>query len=126
MAVEIRAFAVTVEPGSSSSAPVSFDVSFPPRVVRRVEVVVPDGPRGNVGFQVGAGGSGLLFPANGGFFITNNETVIWDLETGITSGSWQVIAYNAGQYSHTLFFRFLLDPVPSAAPLQLQPVAVSP
>lgn len=122
MARELRSFNVTVPAGTAQAAPVSFDVSSPARIVRRIDVTVPPGPRGEVGFYL-ANSFQQVIPFNAGqWVVANDEKMTWDLTDYVDSGSWQVIAYNTGFYPHTLQVRFHVD-LPDAF---TQPVTVAP
>ena len=109
MAQEIRVFAVSVPAGTLASAPQVTQVTMPARLVRELEILVPPGPRGEVGFTVGAAGVQVLPNQAGTWMVTDNETINWPLENQIESGGWEVRAYNTGNYPHTLTFRFLVD-----------------
>lgn len=124
MAVEIQRFAVTIPAGTLKSAPLAFNLSMPPRRITEIEIVIPPGPRGEVGFQLGFGGSQLIPYTAGQFFVTDDEKVSWKLEGMPDSGAWQMIAYNTGTYPHTIEVRFLcelagvgatVDPAPISA-----------
>lgn len=109
MSRELRAFSATIPAGTPLAAPVTRDLSFPSRVVDRIDIMVPPGNNGLVGFQIANAGIAVI-PANlGGFLTANGETLIWPLEQQIDSGSWQLIGYNLGVYDHTLYVRFLLS-----------------
>lgn len=106
MAIEVYNFAVTVLTGTTKTAPQITNMPMPPRIVQKIVVVVPPGPRGNVGFQIGLAGQQLIPITEGQFFITDNEVPSFELDNLPTSGAWQLIAYNTGTYSHTLQIRF--------------------
>jgi len=109
MAQEVRRFAVTIPAGTAKATPQATDLSFPARIVRELEIRIPPGPRGEVGFQLGAAGQPVL-PFNAGAFITGDDEVInWTLDGFWDSGSWTMFAYNTGVFTHTLEVRFLVD-----------------
>jgi hypothetical protein len=109
MAREVHSFEVTIPAGTAKASPQVTDLAMPPRVVVEVEVVVPPGPRGKVGFQLGAAGVQMLPYQPGTFFVADHESIRWPLEGQISSGAWQLIAYNTGFFAHTLEVRFLVD-----------------
>lgn len=129
MARELHAFDVTIPAGTLKGAPQVTNLTFPPREVTDIEVIIPPGPRGTVGFQLGAAGNQILPYEPGSFLVSDNETIHWPVSGQITSGAWQCRAYNTGKYDHTLEFRFLCDlvadPVPAPPPL-LAPAALGP
>lgn len=118
-------FTVTIPPGTALATPQVTDLSFPPRRVDRIEVKVPAGPKGHVGFWLGAAGTQVVPVTPGQWIVTDNEPLAWDLEGQHTSGSWQMVAYNTGHYAHTLQVRILTSfpptPAPSGPPTLLSP-----
>lgn len=127
MAREVRPFQVTIPAGTPITAPVTLDVSFPTRVVVRVEWEVPPGPNGLMGFQVANAGVPIIPADKNRWIVASNASHGWDLHGAITSGSWQIIGYNTGQYDHSIMIYFLLDlpsdqaasAVPDLTPVEL-------
>jgi hypothetical protein len=117
MAREIYAFSVSVAPGSTQNAPQRTNLSMPFRRIEAVEIVVPDGLRGQVGFALGAAGVAMIPVNSGQWIVTNDEKIHWPLEDQITSGAWQLIAYNLGVFTHILQIRFLVQLTQPAAAL---------
>lgn len=115
MAREVRAFDAVIPAGTPIANPALIDVSFPVRTVMGLDLLVPSGWNGVVGFQIANSGTQVIPIQRGQFVITNDERIHWDLEHQINSGSWQVIGYNTGAYPHTLHLRFLLDVIPLGA-----------
>lgn len=115
MATEIRDFTVTVPAGTAVSAGFTADLSFPARIVTQINVRVPPGPRGEVGFAVGTGGLNVVPYGNGTYIVTDNEDLEYQLTDTIESGAWELLAYNTGSYDHTLRIYFYCDVVSPAA-----------
>jgi hypothetical protein len=109
VARELRAFSATVPAGTPQSAPVTFDMSFPTRIVDNIAVFIPPGANGVVGFAIANAGIPIIPYNQPAFLVGNGEVVPIPLTDQITSGSWQLVAYNAGQYPHTLYVRFYLS-----------------
>ena len=114
MATEVHEFPVTIPAGTPLAAPLVFNLAMPVRIVEEIQIQVPPGPRGEVGFAVGASGLAVLPYEPSTFVVTDNEVVKWALEGQIESGAWQLIAYNTGAFNHTLYVRFLTRLPPSA------------
>ncbi len=129
MAVEIHTLAVTIPSGTTKAGALAFSLPLPPRLVDQVEVQVPPGPRGEVGWALASGGIQMYPIDTGQFVVTDNETVKWPLEQAITSGAWQLLGYNTGQFNHTLYVRFLCRPTsstdPGAGPAPIDAAALS-
>src|SRR5262245_28932405 len=96
---------------------------MPARVVGEVEVLVPPGPRGEVGFRIGSSGVQLLPIQLGTWIVTDNEIIHWPLEGQHDSGSWELTAYNTGQFPHTITVRFLVDLVAGPKPAGAVPIS---
>jgi hypothetical protein len=108
VAIEIHEFQVLVPAGTAKAAPQITPIAIPPRVVGIIEVRIPPGPGGEVGFALGFANV-QLFPRQSGIYVvTDNETVSWNITDAPDSGAWQLIAYNTGTYDHTLQVRFLV------------------
>jgi hypothetical protein len=114
MAIEIRDFTVTIPAGTAISAHFAASLAIPPRVVTQINVRVPPGPRGEVGFSIASGGVNIIPVTSGDFIVTDNEDLIYPLEDTITSGAWQLLGYNTGSFDHTLRVYLFCDLVPLA------------
>lgn len=115
MASEVRIFEVTVPAGTTSASPQVSDTSFPPRSVESIEIRVPPGPSGLVGFRVTMAGNPVIPVNTDEWVITDNEIINWPLTGYPDSGAWQVTAYNTDIYDHTIYVRFLLNQVTGQA-----------
>ncbi len=111
VAVRYVPFNLTLQPGGTVAAPVSTPVPLEDCLLRRIEVRVPPGPLGTVGFYVTAAGTPIMpWEANAGYLNLNDETVGFDVNTEIGNGL-VIVAYNVGQYAHTLYFRLIMTPI---------------
>lgn len=110
MAEDVRHFTVTFPAGSGSAAVSTFDVSFPPRVVRRIDWRVPHGAMGTMGFVLAMGGVPVL-PVYGAFnwVIADGETAYWEPDSYADSGAWQCMGYNTGTNPHAVYLTFHCD-----------------
>lgn len=117
MAREVHAFTVTIPAGTLTTAPLTFSLAIPPRRVTEIHIQVPPGPRGEVGFAVAMSGRAILPYEPGAFIVTDDELVKWTLEDANTGGDWELIAYNTGLYSHSLYVRIFAELTTDATPL---------
>lgn len=109
MAREVYQYGVPVPAGTPQVQPQVTPLPMPPRIVRRVEWRVPAGAAGQLGFQLGLAGRQLIPFNQGAYIIADDEAAGWDMEGLPTSGAWQLIAYNLGQFPHTIYVRLLVD-----------------
>lgn len=130
MAIQVQRFEVAIPTGSTPSAPQTFQMQIGIFSVSFIEVDIPDGPRGSVGFYIASSGKPVI-PFTGGspkFLVLNNTSKHWDLSDQPDSGDWQLIAYNVGGYSHTIGVDFGLELVGAngaSVPLGAQMVPLS-
>ena len=103
MAITIYTFANVIPAGTPKTSPLKFGMTVPAYDVEQLEIRVPPGPRGEVGFFISSGGVQMLPRPSGSFIITDNERILWELEGQISSGAWEMTAYNTGQFQHTLY-----------------------
>lgn len=132
MVTEVRSFAVTVPAATPQTSPQVSALTMPARLVRTVRVRIPPGPAGTVGWALGAAGVKVIPWGTGQWIVGDDETLDWSLDEQITSGAWQLQAYNTGVYAHTLYVTFGLDLVQrvavplAAAPLDLSGLSSAP
>jgi len=113
MADRIEVSEIVVPAGTTIAAPQTTAVSFVDGVVERLEVVVPPGPSGLVGFRVLHSGQ-VVIPFSGNtWIVTDDEKLDWPLSNFPTGGKWSIRIYNTDIYSHTLFFRWHIEEIRS-------------
>lgn len=117
MADEIRQYTVTVPASTLSTAPITVPMTMPPRIVEAVQIIVPPGPNGLVGFAVRVGGVTVIPYGSDPWIITSGEAITWPLEHYPDAGSWSVQAYNTGTVAHSIYFRWLLRYVTDTGPV---------
>jgi hypothetical protein len=114
VAIEVRNFAVTIPAGTSIASGFSASLAIPMREVTQIDIRVPPGPRGEVGFGIGAAGQTIVPYGGVAYIVTDDESLAFPLENTITSGAWVLYGYNTGNYPHTLYVYFHLQLVGSA------------
>lgn len=129
MATEVRSYTVTVPAGTTAAAPLVKAFPLPPRIVDAIQIVVPPGPAGLMGFAITASGLTVIPYDSDSWVITSGENITWPLEEQITSGAWGVRAYNTGTSDHSLYVRFLVRPTVtqgSSVPAMIDPSMIVP
>lgn len=114
MAQEIRQFSVTIPAGTAKGDGYTVSLAMPTRVVDQINIKVPPGPRGTMGFAIGAAGQPILPYNQGEYIVTDDEEIKWPLENQIDSGSWELYGYNDGAFDHTVYITFFLSMVTNA------------
>lgn len=109
MAREVYSYQVTIPAGTSPAVPFTGNTPTPTRTLTELEIVVPPGPAGLMGFAITMGGVNVLPVTPGTWVITDDERITWSLEGQPNSGAWQLTGYNTGVFDHTVYLRFLAD-----------------
>lgn len=108
MASRIEVFSVTVPGGTSIATPQTTALTFPLGVVQRLEILIPPGPSGLVGFRIQHSGRTIIPYDTSKWLVADNESIKWDLENYPVGSAWAMQAYNTDVYDHTLYLRFLV------------------
>jgi hypothetical protein len=125
MAALIYRFSVTIPAGTPIATPQTTPFGLPLRIVTGVEVLIPPGPRGNVGWKITSDGLQVIPINAGSWFTADGEKAAWDLHDQPTNTHWECTAYNTGTFPHTLEFRFLTEvPQLVVARLGFQPLPI--
>lgn len=125
MADQIFSFAPVVPAGTAIATPFSAPLLMPTVIVVSIGILVPPGPRGTMGFAIGASGNAVIPAAPGTWFVVDDYADEWPLENQISSGAWEFFGYNTGQFDHTVYLRFMvnLPQLQAAAQPQALPAA---
>jgi hypothetical protein len=100
---------IVVPANTPVTAPLTFPCVFNDGDVIEIDVKVPPGPQGNVGFFIGAGGSQYVPRTIGSFVIPDDDYFTWPLANAVTSGSWSVTAYNTDIFPHLIQVAFQVN-----------------
>lgn len=106
MAQRIEIFTVTVPSGTALSTPQTTSMGMNPGIVERIEILVPPGPSGLVGFQVRHSGDTVIPHDSTKWIISDNERIDWRVEGYPEGNAWAFRAYNTDVYNHTFYLRF--------------------
>lgn len=109
MAQRIEHFAVTVPAGTAVAAPQTTTLSFNRGIVQQIEILIPPGPSGLVGFRI-LHSSDVVIPYDRTqWIIADNEVIKWPLENFPTGQAWALRAYNTDVFDHTLYVRLQVN-----------------
>lgn len=111
MVDRIEWFELTIPANTPQSAPVSFPMVFRLGTVVEIDVKVPPGPAGNVGFYITAGGSQYIPRTFGSFIFPDNDYFQWPVQNAINSGSWGLVGFNTDAWAHTIQVSFQVNEV---------------
>jgi len=119
VASEVYTFQATIPAGTAQATPFRQSLTIPVRKVDTLEIVVPPGPSGQMGFAITMGGVNVLPLQSGQYIVTDDQKITWPIENLPTSGAWQLTGYNTDVWPHTVYLWFLVDQVsmPGTQPL---------
>jgi hypothetical protein len=115
MAQRIEAYTVTVPAGTAKTAPQTTVLAARDATLERVEVRVPPGPSGLVGFAFVHSGQQVIPWRDGDYVVTDDESLDWPVEGYPTGDKWALRAYNTDIYAHDLHLRLHFRELATAA-----------
>ena len=125
MADRVQTFNVTTPAGTLTTAPLSTPLAFTQGVVTGIQVLVPPGPSGLMGFRFTHSGT-VVIPYNyTDWIITDNDKIDWQLANKPTGSRWGLQSYNLDVYPHTIYITFLVDELAKSAnyaPVEIIPI----
>lgn len=116
MAERVLQYAATIPAGTAIDAPAAIDFPLDNWDVERIDLEVPPGPAGTMGFYLANNGQPWI-PRNPGEWLIWDDRAISITPTGYPSASgWAITGYNVGAYDHTVTVRFHVNPVEPPGP----------
>lgn len=124
MADRIETPVIVVPAGTLAAAPQTTALTLRDAVLERIEVRIPPGPSGLVGFAFLHSGQQVIPFQAGDWIITDDELLDWGTENYPTGNKWSVRAYNIDLYQHSLYLRLHFREIPLALPSAGVPLAI--
>jgi len=121
MAAEIHQFTVTIPALTAMSSPVTIDLALDYFDIESVDLEVPPGPAGLMGFYLARSGQQWIPYEAGEFIVWDDRFDSWTLEDQPTSAGWEVVGYNTDVFDHVVVVRFHVNII-GAAPAPPPPV----
>lgn len=125
MAERVIQNTVVIPAGTPFAAPVTVALPFDNWEVEAVDLEVPPGPTGALGFQLANNGQPWIPRTPGEWLVWDDHWERFPAENYPQAGGWQVIGWNVGLYDHAVYVRFHVNAVTSAAEAQTQPVVLT-
>ncbi len=112
MRERVEVFQVTVQPNTIDPPAVVPITLSRPGLVRRIDILIPDGVNGVAGIALRIGREQIIPFGRGTFLVGNNETISFPVGLDIPSERWEAVVFNRGVYPHTFYLRFLVAEPP--------------
>lgn len=104
-------FNVVVATGTTAAAPQRTAMSLQSSWVYEIEIEVPKGPAGAMGFYLEYAGKPVIpWANNASFLVVDDYEKSFDVSAEMGQGL-VCVCYNTGGYSHTIYFRVMLTPI---------------
>src|SRR5258708_7133119 len=118
MADRIESPVITVPAGTTVAAPQTTALALRDAVLERIEVRIPPGPSGLVGFAFLHSGQQVIPFRSGDWVIADDDRLDWNLDGLPIGNKWSVQAYNLDVYNHSLYLylHFREVALPALAP----------
>lgn len=125
MAQRVIPLTCTIPAGTPISAPAHFPFVFAAANVERIDVRVPPGPSGTVGFNINHGGGGFIPEGAGNWIIADNQYLQWPLDDAPNNGNWDIVGYNLDVLDHTIYVFFNVSALTSVSiPVSSVPIGL--
>lgn len=114
MADEVLQFTCAIPAGTLKTAPVTIAMSMQLWEVESIDLEVPSGPSGLMGFYLAIGTEQWLPHRAGEWFVWNDRSKNWPLTNQPTSYGWNLVGYNTGKYTHSVTVGFHVNAIANA------------
>lgn len=112
MAQTIHQFTPTIPAATAKDSLYSVQLALPQEQVILVDLEVPPGPGGLMGFYLAVSGQQIIPFEVGEFIVWDDRFDTWNLEEFPTTGAWSFVGYNLDTANdHTVTVRFHDDPL---------------
>ena len=112
MSAEIHQYTATVPANTPKTALFTYDIPLSNYTIESVDLEVPPGPAGLMGFYLARSGVSWIPYEADEYLVWDDRFDSWTLNDQPTGIGWQVVAYNIDtQFSHDVVVRFHVNPV---------------
>lgn len=125
MADRYEQFGFIAAAGNGSNAYSVGQCQFNPGIVTQVDVTIPTGADGIMGFQVWSGESPVVPFQQGSFLLRSGGTWSFPVGNQPASGSWQLAFYNTDYVGHGIWALFYVNEVGLAVSAPSSPLPVT-
>lgn len=105
MATEVHQYTLTVPASTSINSPVTVTFGIANRVIESVDIEVPPGPAGLMGFYLTFNGQRIIPQESGEYLVWDDIQKSWTLDELPTTGKWALVGYNNDVNAHEVVVR---------------------
>lgn len=115
MALRVFQFAATIPAGTPVTAPVTVPLEIDNWDLESLDLEVPAGPAGLMGFQIYNNGVPWIPASEVGWLVWDDIQQSWFMHDQPNASGWAVVGYNTGVYDHDVTVRMHVNPPAVAA-----------
>lgn len=124
MAARVEGPSATIPAGTSQLAPLSVPLPIGESIVRRLDLIVPPGPSGLVGFYLAHSGTQMIPRVSSQFFVVDDKLLTFDMDGYPTGDKWTLVGYNLDIYDHIVRTIWHVDEVTKVTTPSLQIIPI--
>ena len=114
MAIRVFQFDSTIPAGTPAGSPVTVAIALDNWQLESLDLEVPPGPAGLMGFYVSNNGVQWIPQSPGTFIVWDDKKDSWTFEDQPNASGWAVVGYNTGFFDHSVITRWHVNQ-PTAA-----------
>lgn len=116
MATQVRQFTATIPANTAKTALYTSPIALDYVDIESIDLEVPPGPAGLMGFYLARSGQQWIPYESGEFLVWDDRFDSWYLTDQPTASGWEIVGYNLDVYDHDVVVRFHTNPItpPSA------------
>ena len=114
MAGSIRQTTATIPANTPKTAPYVAPITLDYFDIESVDLEVPPGPAGLMGFYLARSGQQVIPYESGEFLVWDDRFDSWYLTDQPTGSGWQIVGYNLDVYDHDVVVRFHVNLIAQA------------
>lgn len=105
MALRVYQFTVTIPAGTLKTAPQTTSLDIDGWDLETLDLEVPPGPAGLMGFYVANNGVQWIPQGAGEWLVWDDVSKSWPLIEQPNASGWEIVGYNLGDYDHDVIVR---------------------
>lgn len=109
MASRIEVIDFLIPAGTAVATPVNALLFDKRGTVSRLDIQVPPGPWGLVGFSIWHSSEQIIPKTRGQWIVTDDRVVSWPIDGFSDQPAWRIYGYNTDLYNHTLQVTTLIE-----------------
>lgn len=116
MAQQVQQFVATIPAGTLIDAPASIPLDIDNWELESIDLEVPAGPAGLMGFYIANNGVQWIPFLAGTWLVWDDVQASWTLENQPNASGWAVVGYNTGTFDHAVTVRMHVNPPTGTTP----------